>query len=171
MLQGTSMVPKSTLLRCALSAALLLCALASLSTISRASGSGAALSGPAGVYSSYKCQGGNQPGPLTPFRGSMNTHGEFDEKPLTLHKRSCELTNVCFTSGKLSYFMDPDEKRLVSRHDRIDGFAKDDFVLLGKRDVSLNVRTVNAPVPKTFSWSRSKVAIYQSHSWSENFGK
>jgi len=98
----------------------------------------------------------------------MNTHGEFDEKPLTLHKRTCELTNVSFTSGKLSYFMDPDEERLVSRHDRIDGFAKDDFVLLGKRDVKLNVRTVYAPVPKTFSWSRSKVAIYQSHLWSEN---
>ena len=75
---------------------------------------------------------------------------------------------MSFTSGKLSYFMDPDEERLVSRHDRIDGFAKDDFVLLGKRDVKLNVRKVYAPVPKTFSWSRSKVAIYQSHSWSEN---
>lgn len=101
----------------------------------------------------------------------MNTHGEFDEKPLTLHKRSCELRNVCFHNGKLSYFMDPTEERLVSRHDRIDGFAKDDFVLLGKRDVALNVDTVCAPVPKSFSWSRAKVAIYQSHSWSENFGE
>jgi len=100
----------------------------------------------------------------------MNTHGEFDEKPLTLHKRTCELRNVCFIEGKLAYFMDPDEQRLVSRYDRIDGFAKDDFVLLGKRDVALNVDTVYAAVPKTFSWSPAEVAVYQSHSWSENFG-
>jgi hypothetical protein len=164
------MAPKTMLSQCALTAALLLCALVSLSTVSRASVSHAAQSGPAGAYSSYTCQGGNQPGPLTPFRGSMNTHGEFDEKPLTLHKRTCELRNVCFIEGKLAYFMDPDEQRLVSRHDRIDGFAKDDFVLLGKRDVALNVDTVYAAVPKTFSWSPAEVAVYQSHSWSDNFG-
>ena len=125
----------------------------------------------ADLYSSYKCQGGNQPGPLTPFRGSMNSHGEFDEKPLTRYKRTCEITNVCFVDGKLTYFMDPDEQELVSRHDRIDGFAHDDFVLLGKReDVALNVDTSYEPIPRSFSWSPAQVAVYQSHSWSENFG-
>lgn len=121
------------------------------------------------LYSSYKCQGGNQPGPLM-FRGSMNTFGEFDEKPYTVHKRTCELTNVCFVDGKLTYFMSPEEERLVDRHDRIDGFAENDFVLLGKRDVSLNVDTSYAPVPRSLTWSPAEVAVYLSHSYSENFG-
>jgi len=100
----------------------------------------------------------------------MNSGGEFDEVPLTVHKRSCDMRNVCWVDGRLTYYMDPEEAVLVDRVDRIDGFGRDDFVVLSKRDVALNVHVVHGPVPDGVAWLDADVAVYLAHSWSENFG-